>query len=283
MKTFTCGAARLRLPAFHDRELTTSDQIAVAAHLDVCPKCAELVADADLVGAALRAMAPGRSTLNRDEAAGFHASVVNRVKAERDASFVARVRGMFDDMHLVYAGLGSAAATMVCVIIMLGMMRFASSARPDSLAAMVACLATPGSSANAVAIDAASHARWTARFSAANETAEEDAVFTLAEMLTRAGRGATLELLRTGGRSTARSDDDAKIEGLLDAVSRARFGPAEGLPASGSMVWLITHTTVRASQSASGAGSADLRLPTAPPAKKRAAFRAELRPAPIAA
>ena len=283
MKTFTCGAARLRLPAFHDRELTTSDQIAVAAHLDVCPKCAELVADADLVGAALRAMAPGRSTLNRDEAAGFHASVVNRVKAERDASFVARVRGMFDDMHLVYAGLGSAAATMMCVIIMLGMMRFASSERPDSLAAMVACLATPGSSANAVAIDAASHARWTARFSAANETAEEDAVFTLAEMLTRTGRGAKLEPLRTGGRSAARSDDDAKIEGLLDAVSRARFGPAEGLPTSGSMVWLITHTTVRASQSASGAGSADLRLPTAPPAKKRAAFRAELGPAPIAA
>jgi hypothetical protein len=66
-------------------------------------------------------------------------------------------------------------------------------------------------------------------------------------------------------------------------VSRARFGPAEGLPTSGSMVWLITHTTVRASQSASGAGSADLRLPTAPPAKKRAAFRAELSPAPIAA
>ena len=281
MKTFTCGAARLRLPAFHDRELTTSDQIAVAAHLDVCPKCAELVADADLVGAALRAMAPGRSTLNRDEAAGFHASVVNRVKAERDASFVARVRGMFDDMHLVYAGLGSAAATMVCVIIMLGMMRFASSERPDSLAAMVACLATPGSSANAVAIDAASHARWTARFSAANETAEEDAVFTLAEMLTRAGRGAKLEALRADGPKAGRSNDDAKqIEGLLDAVSRARFGPAqaEGLPASGSMVWLITHTTVRASQSASGPGSADLRLP-APPAKKRAAFRAEPRPA----
>ena len=115
MKTFTCGAARLRLPAFHDRELTTSDQIAVAAHLDVCPKCAELVADADLVGAALRAMAPGRRTLDRDEAAGFHASVVNRLSAERDASFVARVRVMFDDMHLVYAGLGAAARQELAV------------------------------------------------------------------------------------------------------------------------------------------------------------------------
>ena len=270
MKTFTCGAARRRLTAFHDGELPTSDQIAVAAHLDVCPPCAELAAETQLVGAALRLMTPGRRTLNRDEAVGFHANVVNRAKVERDASFGARVRDMFDDMHLVYAGLGAAVATMVCVVIMLGMMRFASSERPDSLAAMVAFLATPGSSANAVAIDAASHARWTARFSAANETAEEEAVFTLAEMLTRAGRGARLDAPRGGGRKAPLSADEAKIEGLLDAVSRARFGPAqaEGLPASGSMVWLITSTTVRASQSASGV---DARLPVAP-AKKRAAF-----------
>ena len=280
MKTFTCGAARRRLTAFHDGELPTSDQIAVAAHLDVCPRCAELVAEADLVGAALRLMTPGRQTLTRDEAAGFHASVVNRAKAERDASFIARVRGMFDDLHLVYAGVGAAAATMVCVVIMLGMMRFASHERSDSLAAMVAFLATPGSSVNAVAIDAASHARWTARFSAANETAEEEAVFTLAEILTRAGRSAKLEPLRTGGRNTVRSADDAKIEGLLDAVSRARFGPAqaEGLPASGSMVWLITSTTVRASQS-----GVDLRLPAPPPAKKRSAFRGDPNPRPIVA
>ena len=184
MRTMTCTAARRRLQAFHDRELPTGDQIAIAGHLDVCRECAALLAEIDLVGGALRAMAPGRRMLTRDEAVGFHASVVNRVKAEREASFVARVRGMFDDMHLVYAGLGATAATMACVVIMLGMMRFASSARPDSLAAMVACLATPGSNANAVAIDAASHARWTARFSAANETAEEETVFALADLLT---------------------------------------------------------------------------------------------------
>jgi len=280
MKILTCGAARRRLTAFHDGELPTSDQIAVAAHLDVCPHCAEEVAEADLVGAALRLMTPGRQTLNRDEAIGFHASVVSRAKAERDASFVARVRGMFDDMHLVYAGLGAAAATIVCVVIMLGMMRFASSQRSDSLAAMVAFLATPGSSASAVAIDAESHARWSARFSAANESAEEEAVFALAEALTRAGQSARLEPLRAGGPK-ARTADDAKIDGLLDAVSRARFGPsqAEGLPSSGSMVWLITSTTVRASQSA----GADLRLPAPPPAKKRAAERGDSGPRAISA
>jgi anti-sigma factor RsiW len=281
MKTLTCGAARRRLTAFHDGELPTSEQIAVAAHLDACPHCAEEVAEADLVGAALRLMTPGRQTLNRDEAIGFHASVVSRAKAERDASFVARVRGMFDDMHLVYAGLGAAAATIVCVVIMLGMMRFASSQRSDSLAAMVAFLATPGSSASAVAIDAESHARWTARFSAANESAEEEAVFALAEALTRAGQSARLEPQRAGGPKAVRTADEAKIDGLLDAVSRARFEPsqAEGLPSSRSMVWLITSTTVRASQSA----GADLRLPAPPPAKKRAAERGDFGPRAISA
>jgi hypothetical protein len=281
MKTLTCAAARRQLPAFHDRELPTSDQIAIAGHFDVCRECALLLAEVDSVGGALRAMAPGRRMLTRDEAVGFHASVVNRVTAERDASFVARVRGMFDDMHLVYAGLGATVATMVCVVIMLGMMRFASSERPDSLAAIVACLATPWSNANAVAIDAASHARWTARFSAANATAEEETVFALAEVLAREGRDAKLEPRRAGVGKTIRGNNDAKlIEGLLDAVSRARFGPAqaEGLPASGSMVWLIAHTTVRASQSA---GSADLRLPTVS-GKKRAAFRAAPSPTLIA-
>jgi putative zinc finger protein len=278
MKTLTCAAARRHLAAFHDRELSTSDQIAIAGHLDVCRDCAARLAEVDLIGAGLRSMAQARCPLTRDDAIGFHAGVVNRVKAEREASFVVRVRAMFDDMHLVYAGVGATVATMVCVVIMLSMMRFASSERPDSLAAMVACLAVPGSNANAVAIDPESHARWTARFSAANESAEQETVFALAEALTRDGRDTKLEPLHAAGRRTVQGETDAKlIEGLLDAVSRARFGPpqAEGLPASGSMVWLIAHTTVRASQSATTA--ADLPLPTVP-AKKRAAFRAAPRP-----
>ena len=69
--------------------------------------------------------------------------MVNRIKAERERSVLARMRDMFDDMHLVYAGLGAAAATIACVVIMLSMMRFATSERPDSLAAIVNFLATP--------------------------------------------------------------------------------------------------------------------------------------------
>jgi hypothetical protein len=280
MRTLTCAAARRRLHAFYDGELPVGEQIAMAAHLDLCRECAESLAGFRVVGDALRAASARQAVLSRDEASGFCAGVVNRVKAEGESSVIARVRVMFDDMHLVYAGLGAAAAGVACVIVMLGMMRSITNERPDSLAAMVAFLATPGSNANAITVDAASHARWTARLEGANETAEEDAVFTLAAVLTREGRIAKLEHLRASGKASVRGGpdtpgtNDAKlIEGLLDVLSRARFeaAPSEGTPTAANMVWLITRTTVRASQSTAGSTTGDLRLPAPPAAKKRAA------------
>jgi hypothetical protein len=267
MTVFGCAAARRRLQAYHDGELPVGDQIAVAAHVDRCRACAETLAELRTLTSAMRSVGGMRHGLTREQAAAFQSAVVSRAKAERDASFVARVRGMFDDLHLVYAGFGAAMATTVCLIIMVSMMRFATSERPDSLAAMVAFLATPGSSADAIVIDAASHARWTARFQAANETAEQDAVFALAAVVTREGRIADLERLRA--RSHKNASDDAKlIEGLLDAVSRARLegAPVDGVPSASSILGLVTRTTVRATSGA--ARTLDLVLPAA---KKRIA------------
>jgi len=279
MRTFTCTAARRRLQAFHDGELAVGDQIAVAAHVSSCRACADALADLQDLSSALRAAAPAHATLTRDEAVSFQTAVVSRAKAERDASFAARVRGMFDDLHLVYAGFGAAAATMVCLVIMLSMMRFASSERSDSLAAMVDFLATPGSSADAIAIDAASHARWTARFQAANESAQQDAVFTLAAAVTREGRLADLERLRARGHKAA-AEEAKLIEGLLDTVSRAQLeaGQADGPTAISGILGLVTHTTVRATSGATRA--LDFVLPAA---KKRAATLVTLRSRPAAA
>jgi len=273
MRALTCATARRRLQALHDGELAVGDQIAVAAHVDVCRDCADAIADLQALSAMLRTAAAPGGALTREEAASFQSAVVSRAKAEREASFGARVRGMFDDLHLVYAGFGAAAATMVCVVIMLSMMRFASSERSDSLAAIVAFLATPGSSADAIVIDAASHARWTARFQAANESAQQDAVFALANVITREGRLADLERLRTRGHKAA-ADEAKLIEDLLDVVSRARLEGAQGdgLPSASSIVGLVTHTTVRATSGA--ARALDLVLPAA---KKRAATLLPLR------
>ena len=268
MRPITCAAARRRLLAFYDGELNVADQIAVEMHVGWCEACAATLADVRVIGSVLRAGALGRKSLQYEEAANFTAAVLNRRAVEQEASLVARVRGMFEDMHLVYAGVGAAAASIVCLIIMLGMMRFATDERPDSLAAILAMLATPESSANAIATDRASQARGTARFQAANETAEEDAVFALAAIVTRDGRLANLDRLRANHHK-ATGDEVKLIEGLLERVERARIEPdyadGEQAPANG-MVWLVTRTTVRATKTL----AVDLALPP-PAAKKRTA------------
>jgi hypothetical protein len=256
-----------RLHACHDHELAFADEIAVSAHLEWCPDCADALADIRLVRAAVRATAPGRTALSSEEAASLQRAILSRAQAERKASFLARVEGMLDDLHVVYAGLGAAAAAVACMIVVLGMLRFATSVRPDSLAAIVNMIAASRSNENPVAID------WRVRlprvldgaFSAGNRY--EDAVFTLAAIVTREGRIVNLELLHAdSNQSTA---DEAKlVKGLLDAVSRARFEPARvaGLPVAVNMVWLVARTTVHGGKPALG-------LPGVPPQKKRIAAR----------
>ena len=251
MKALTCGATRRRLQAFHDGELDVANQIAVSAHLDWCDTCAAELADMRAVGSALRRAVTGRGGLSRDDASVFNATVVSRLKAENAASFFTRVHEMFDDMHLVYAGLGATAATVVCVVIMLSMMRFATNERPDSLAAMMTVMATPlECEFRTEAPDAwLCRDRWVERVQRANETAEQDAVLTLEAILKQHARQATLPTL-AGGRQHMGAADAELVEGLLDAVSRARLEPAapQSLPTSVTMLWLVEHATVRASK-----------------------------------
>jgi Putative zinc-finger len=270
MKPLTCAAARRRLHALYDGELSVAEQIAVQGHMDWCDACAAILDELRIVGSALRAGALGRDWLSHEEAAAMTSALVSRRKAEHEASLFARVQAMFDDMHLVYAGVGAAVATAVCLVIVLSMLRFASfgrpdatatsDERPDSLAALLDLVATPASSANAMAIDAASHARWAARAQAANESAEEDAVFALAAIVTRDRRLTNIHPRGTSGLK-ARREEASLIDALVDEVTRARIEPGatDGTPAAprNSMVWLVTRTTVRASKSI----SVDLQLP----------------------
>jgi hypothetical protein len=268
MTPLTCAATRRRLQGFHDRELAFADQIAVSAHLEWCDRCATSLTEMRSVRVALQELlAPGRDLLTQDDAGAFTAAVVNRLKAEEDASLFARVRVMFDDMRLGYAGLGAAAATAVCVVIMLGMMRFATDERPDSLAAIMNVLATPleCESGNDLTDASGCRARWAERFQRANESAEQDAVFTLESIVTRQGRLSSLAVLRSA-RHAAAADQVQLVEDLLEAVSRARLDPqiAIRLPHSSNMLWLVEHATVRATKPAP---LVDVPLPP----KKRAA------------
>ena len=249
MKPLTCASTRRRLQAFHDRELGVADQIAVNAHLEWCDGCAEALEDFRAVGAALHSLAPRRALLTQDEAAVFTSTVVSRMQAEDDASFFTTLRLMFEDMHLVYAGLGAATATAVCLVIMLGMMRFATTDRPDSLAAVMEVLATPleCESGNDITDASGCRARWNERFARANEWDEQEAVFALEAVVTRQGRLANLAVLRAEPRRAALGGDLQVIEDLLDVVSRSRLDPRLSTRLA-IPIWLYEQTTVRASK-----------------------------------
>jgi N-acyl-D-aspartate/D-glutamate deacylase len=73
----------------------------------------------------------------------------------------------------------------------------------------------------------------------------------LAGIITREGTVADLSLLDPGGgRLSSQAGQSKAVEDLLGAVSRARFEPArvDGLPVAVNMVWVVEHTTVRATR-----------------------------------
>jgi hypothetical protein len=287
MRALSCAATRRRLDAFHDEELPISDQVSVGAHLDWCDDCASAFAELRLLRAALRAATPGRMALSREEDASLLAAVVNRVKAERTVSFASQVQDMFEDMHFVYAGIGAAAAAMVCVVIMLGMMRLAASDRLESLAEMAGVPGSPGLSLSPVplapqeAMPRPLEPRVLDQTLATAPTGGGDSVIMLAAVVTREGTITNLELLEPdGGRSAPGTSEAKAFEDLLGAVSRARFervwdntralggkdntrAPGKKvnrIPVAVNMVWLVEHTTVRA-RPAAKKRTASLMLP----------------------
>ena len=247
MKALSCGATRRRLQAFHDGELAFGEQIAVSAHIDWCEECHAALDEIRELGSALQALLPGRLALSQEDAAVFTGTVVNRLKAEDAASLFSRVRVMFSDMRLGYAGLGATAATIVCVVIMLTMMHFAPKERPDSLRAMMGVISTPlDCEAFDLSDSTGCRARWAERFQRANEWAEQDAVFALEIVVTRQGGLANIGVLRKA-RGHASADQVRIIDGLLDLVQQARLDqPLElRLPTA---IYLLEQTTVRASK-----------------------------------
>jgi hypothetical protein len=191
-------------------------------------------------------------------------------------SFGAWLHDAFTDMHLVYAGLSALAAALVCLGVTMGMARFAFNERPDSTAALVRSLGTPGSNLNPVSVSprlrmprALDEPIWVVP--AAVNPVNDDAHFTLSAVVTREGRVGNIEVLNEhGGRWVPIDRAEARaVEDLIGFMSRVRFEPASiefeptsraGLPVAVNMVWLVTQTTVRAAATKT---PTDLRPPAA--------------------
>ncbi len=241
----SCLRVRELLDEFVDGELSIEEQVAVESHLHSCRECSLATRDLALIGEALRAVGARRPALLPEQMQGMRAAVVERVQAELDQSLPRRVGRLFEDMHLVWPALGASLATIACVVVATGVLHAAQPESPDSLAGIIEGLANPVraeapvSTPRGIPDDVIEQ-------TGMRQMNEEDAVFALADVVTREGRIANLERLLSG-RAGFRSGDESVTE-LLNAMARARFEPAQagGTPVAVRKLWLLAHTTVRA-------------------------------------
>lgn len=245
----TCSEIQSSLSAYRDGELPLSERALVGQHLHTCDECRALLADMDTLGDLLREQWGARVVAQvADEPVrhGLAGAVVSRVLAEQEQSWPARLREAFDDMHLVWAGLSAAAAVVLCAglaaaIVLLG----PREERSDSLRAMVAMLASPGTDLDPLPLAPGVQAPRVAPeaitpLMLANDlslASTEDVEVAISAVVTREGRIERMRLLE--GAPNAQL-----VQSLEDS---ARFQPASrgGSPVAVSLVWLVSHTTVR--------------------------------------
>lgn len=239
-----CSAVRRRLSAFDDGELPLDERAAVQEHLRGCEDCAAEARSLREVGEALRAAAAARIDDAQADLAGLPASVISRFSAERSESLGGRLGRVFEDLHVVWVALGATGSAVACVAVIVGLFHFGASVRPDSLAAMIAAMSTPGSNENPVSVDGLMSPP---SFSDDGDSvplsfSEEDLVLALSAVITREGGVKGVELLQSGV-DPADADSRATrqtILDLMDEISRARLHPARygnNAPVAVKVIW----------------------------------------------
>lgn len=247
MHQHPCDEVRDRLEAYHDGELPMDEQVAIQGHLNECVGCSLAVAELSELSTSLRQLAAELPSRGTHQPPDFLAGVLERIGVEEQQSLGAQVRSLFQDMHLVWAGLGATVATIVCLVGSVSVMHAASTERPDSLAGVISFLANPGSNANPMPLDVEMlmpRARPDAVFEMSQE---EEGVLAFAAVVTREGRVSNLAVLDTQSRTAMRVKPEVVLAMLTEA-SQAQFEPAlarGGRPIAVNMVWILTSTTVK--------------------------------------
>ena len=173
-------------------------------------------------------------------------AVVSRVRSEREASWPVQIARAFEDLHLVWAGLGAMSATASCVATIGALLYFAPAQRDDSLSGVLAALAQPGSNRNPLSLDERMELP---RFEGENVEALEalpkmttphPTALAVAGVLTQEGIVAQASFLPA-------NEDDELERSVMRAVSATRFRPAQhnGSPVAVNMIWLFEQTTVK--------------------------------------
>jgi hypothetical protein len=253
-----CEEARGLLEGLVDGELSMTEQLAVESHLRWCRTCNLRVQDMHLIGATLRLGAVDGAATSRDDDADVKAindAVLMRVRAEHEQSFGFRVRGMFDDMRLLWPALGATVAVAICMSVAASVLQASTAEQPESLAALIDTLSRPGSEGNplrpannGISIprlfeDDAKRAGGTL-----DQIPKDDLIYTIRTVVNRDGRISNFEVLLSDGELVdPRSPAYAGIDrAVMDAVQQSRFAPAHtplGKAVAVDMVWVIAKTT----------------------------------------
>lgn len=237
-----CETVRDQLSAYLDGELDVQTDVAVRQHVGECPACADELTALEGLGTLLRERVPGRAV----EVAGLADAVVSRVTAEEREAWPARLGRAFDDMHLVYAGLCATGAVVICASLAAALVLLAPRAqRADSLRGIVAAMSVSGTDLDPLVlrpgleVPRVSPEGITSVMlaSALPDRFADDSDVAVAAVVTRDGRIADARVL--GGETYA---------GFAESLEEsARFWPASrrGVPVAVSLVWVVSHTTVR--------------------------------------
>lgn len=240
MHQHPCADVRERLEAFYDGELTIGERIAIQNHLGECVACSLAADELTTLGASLREFAAQNADRTADEPLGISAHVTERLGVEAQFSLKSQVVALFQDMHLVWAGLGASVATLICIIGSASVLHAANQQRPDSLASVISMLANPGSNQNPMRLNYDMMAP-SAVSAPPLEMTEEDAQYALAAVVSREGRVQGVRVINSPRRQ------DAAVNAMLHEVSQMQFAPAQarGDAVAVSMVWLVANTTVK--------------------------------------
>jgi hypothetical protein len=256
-----CADVREQLEAFYDGELPVEQRVAIQNHLNDCIACSLAAEDLHEMGATLREFAAQVADRTSDEPVRMTARVIERLRVEEQFSFKAQVLSLFQDMHLVWAGLGATIATMICVIGSASVLHAANQQQPGSFASVISILAKPGSNENPMRLN---YEMMAPRATAAPmDMSEEDAEYALSAVVSREGRVQGVEVLNSRTPNRA-------VNALLHEAYRVQFSPAQarGDTVAVSVVWLVANTTVK------GRGGDDIEA-------LRRALRAHTTPQPI--
>ena len=231
---------RERLEACYDGESSIDERIAIQKHLGECVACSLAAEELVTVGASLREFAAMTADRVSDEPSRVSARVLERIRVEEQFSIKAQMMTLFQDMHLVWAGIGATVATLICVIGSASVLHAANQQQPDSLAGVISILANPGSNENPMRLN---YDMMAPRAVSASpiEMAEEDAEYALAAVVSREGRVQGVHMINPARVSPA------SVNAMLNEAYRMQFVPAQarGDAVAVSIVWLVTNTTVK--------------------------------------